>query len=260
MWGVEFLGQEWAAYVLLFGVGTAAGTLNVIAGGGSFLTLPVMIFLGLPATVANGTNRVAILVQNAGAVWGFHRHRMVDWRWLRLAAVPALSGAVLGCWGALVIGDEAFRRALAVIMIVVSLWALWNPLRPARIGDGSELREGRLARLGLAAAFFGVGVYGGFVQAGVGFLILAVVAAGGLNLVRGNALKVLLVLLYTPLVLVLFGLSGKVDWIAGAALAAGNLAGGLLGVRFTVRKGDAWVRRVVTAAIVLFAIKLWVSP
>ena len=86
---------DWWEYAALFAVGAVAGALNVIAGGGSFLTLPLMIFLGLPPTVANGTNRVAILVQNVGAVWGFHRHRVVEWRWLGMAAPPAIIGAVL---------------------------------------------------------------------------------------------------------------------------------------------------------------------
>lgn len=261
MWGVEFLGHGWAAHLVLFGVGAVAGTLNVLAGGGSFLTLPAMIFLGLPATVANGTNRVAILVQNVGAVWGFHRYRVLNWGWLRLAALPALFGAALGTWAAVRIGDEAFQRVLAGIMVVVSLWMLWNPLGRDGNGDGATLGgEGRAARLGLAAGFFAVGVYGGFVQAGVGFLILAVASAGGLDLVRGNALKVLLILAYTPLALGLFALAGKVEWLAGGALAAGNLVGGLLGVRITVLKGHAWVRRVVTAAIIVFAIALWIGP
>lgn len=261
MWDVEFLGHGWAAYVLLSAVGACAGAVNVVAGGGSFLTLPVMIFLGLPPTVANGTNRIAILVQNAGAVWAFHRHRLVEGRWMRVAAAPALLGAGLGTWGAVEIGEEAFRRALAALMVVISLWALWSARRPGPTETGSVGRGGRTARgVALGAGFFAVGLYGGFVQAGAGFLILAVTSAGGLDLVRGNALKVLVVLCYTPLALGIFSLTGKVDWAAGAALAAGNLGGGLLGVRLTVLKGHAWVRRVVTAAILVFAIKLWVSP
>lgn len=261
MWGVEFLGHGWAAYLLLFGVGAIAGTVNVIAGGGSFLTLPVMIFLGLPPTVANGTNRVAILVQNVGAVWGFHRHRLVDWGWLRLAVVPALVGTALGTWAAVEIGEEPFRRILAVLMVVISLWTLWSARgRDETAGGGSLRARGGAGALALGLGFFAVGLYGGFVQAGAGFLILAVAAAGGLDMVRGNALKVLLVLCYTPLALGLFALAGKVDWPAGAALAAGNLAGGLVGVRVTVLKGHAWVRRFVTAAILVFAIKLWVAP
>ncbi|MEJ2370380.1 MAG: sulfite exporter TauE/SafE family protein [Gemmatimonadales bacterium] len=248
---------EWWEYVSLFADGVVAGTLNVIAGGGSFLTLPLLIFLGLPPTVANGTNRVAILVQNVGAVWGFHRHRVVEWRWLAVASPPAIVGAVIGSWAALQIGDETFQRLLAGLMVVFAVWVLWNPLRGA---DDSDVARQGGRRAVVAAGFFMVGLYGGFVQAGVGFLILAVTTLAGLDLVRGNALKVLLVLTYIPITLLIFGLGGKVAWTAGFALAAGNLLGGLVGVRLTVLKGHRWVRRVVIVAIIAFALKLWLSP
>lgn len=250
---------EWWEYASLFAVGAVAGTLNVIAGGGSFLTLPLMIFLGLPPTVANGTNRVAILVQNVGAVWGFHRHRIVESGWLVSAAPPAVVGAVIGSWAALQIGDEAFQRLLAGLMVAFAIWTLWNPLARGRRDESDDARDGR-RRAVVMTGFFLVGLYGGFVQAGVGFVILAVTTLAGLDLVRGNALKVLLVLTYIPITLLIFGLGGKVAWAAGFALAAGNLLGGLLGVRLTVLKGHLWVKRVVTLAIVAFALKLWLSP
>ena len=256
--GEARLAGEWWEYASLLAVGVVAGTLNVIAGGGSFLTLPLMIFLGLPPTVANGTNRVAILVQNVGAVWGFHRHRVVEWRWLAVAAPPAIIGAVIGSWAALQVGDEAFQRLLAGLMVAFAIWVLWNPL--GRGGDESGAARQGGHRAAVVSGFFVVGLYGGFVQAGVGFLILAVTTLAGLDLVRGNALKVLLVLTYIPVTLLIFGLGGKVAWTAGFALAAGNFLGGLVGVRLTVLKGDRWVKRVMTVAIVAFALKLWISP
>lgn len=250
--------HAWHDYLILFGVGAVTGTLNVLAGGGSFITLPVMIFLGLPPTVANGTNRVAILVQNMGAVWGFSRHGLVDRRWLVVGALPALAGAVLGTLAAVVIGEQAFRRLLAVIMVVISVWALWDPFRGRHLG--ANLRDGgSLWRVGLAAAFFVVGLYAGFVQAGVGFLILAVATFGGLNLVIGNALKVFVILAITPISLLIFALSGKVEWGVGAALAAGSLLGALLGVHLAVRKGHEWIRRFVTIVIIVFAVRLWIA-
>ena len=115
-------------YPLLVLAGIVAGALNVIAGGGSFLTLPILIFMGLPASVANGTNRVGIFFQNVGAVWGFHRNRLVDWRSILWAALPASLGAVAGTVLALSIGDAAFRKVLAFLMIAVTLWTLWDPL------------------------------------------------------------------------------------------------------------------------------------
>ncbi len=247
--------ESWGAQLALFAVGLLAGTLNVVAGGGSFLTLPVLILLGLPPTVANGTNRVGILVQNVGAVWGFRRHGFVETGSLLWAAAPSSVGALIGTWLALEVGDAAFRRILALLMIAITLLTLWNPLERRA---GGRRRDPRL--LPLAGGFFLVGIYGGFVQAGVGFLILAVTTLAGLDLVRGNAVKVLAILVFTVLSLGIFAWQGKVEWAPGLVLAAGNLIGGLIGVRLTVLKGHGWVRGVVTLAVVLLALRLWFAP
>jgi hypothetical protein len=259
------MGLSWIDALALLSVGAVAGALNVLAGGGSFLSLPLLIFLGLPPSVANGTNRIAILVQNMGAVWRFRTHGLVDRSWIPLAAAPAIAGSVLGTWGAIEIGEEAFRRALAVLMVAATLWILWDPLAK-RAGGGRVATDGSIAagsgarRAGLVAAFFVVGVYGGFVQAGIGFLLAAIATWAGLDLVRGNALKVLVVLLLTPLSLALFAWSGKVDWVMGIPLAAGHLLGALAGVRLTVLTGHVWIKRFLTVTVVVFAIKLWVAP
>lgn len=242
-----------ASYFLLFFFGIIAGTLNVIAGGGSFLTVPLLIFLGLPPTVANGTNRVGILLQNVGAVWGFHRHQVVDWRYVLWAALPATLGALLGAWGAVIIAEEAFKNFLAVVMIIVTLWTLWDPLKTSR-GKDSVGEHPRVAWL--AFGFFLVGIYGGFVQAGVGFLVLATTTLAGLDLVKGNAVKVLSILIYTFLALGIFAWQHKVNWPLGLTLAAGTVVGGQLGVHLTVLKGHQWVKKVVTVAVIIMAVKL----
>ncbi|MYC80479.1 MAG: sulfite exporter TauE/SafE family protein [Acidobacteria bacterium] len=243
---------ELGSYLILLVAGFIAGTLNVVAGGGSFLTLPVLIFLGLPATVANGTNRVAVLTQNVGAVWSFHQHGVMDWRTsLRSAALPAMIGAWLGAELALLIGDEAFKDTLAFLMVAVTLWTLWDPLK-GKLGSSAQ-RPWWV----IAAAFFVVGVYSGFVQAGVGFLILAATTLSGLDLVRGNAVKVMVILATMVVSLWIFASEGKVDWLLGFVLGAGNLAGGLVGVRLTVLKGHGWIKKVVTATVILFALRLW---
>ncbi len=247
--------MEWLSLALLFAVGCVAGTLNVIAGGGSFLTLPALIFAGLPAGVANGTNRVGILLQNVAAVWSFRRHGVESPGALWWAAAPAVPGGVLGAWLALVVSDELFQRLLAVLMVVLSLWSL--AARPSAPEEPRPVPAARLAAV--AAGFFLAGVYAGFVQAGVGFLILALTSAAGLDLVRGNAVKVLAILSLTVLALAVFAWRGRVDWALGLALGLGNLVGGLAGVKLTVLKGHAWVRRVVIAAVLVFAVKLWMD-
>ena len=250
--------DSWAGYVLLAGVGVVAGTLNVIAGGGSFLTLPALIFLGLPPGIANATNRVAILLQNAGAVWSFGRFGVLDRSSLLWAAVPAALGAIPGTWLALSISDRAFQKTLALLMVAVTLWTLWSPKQgPERQAVASSPAQPR--RLALGLGFFLTGLYGGFVQAGVGFLILAVTTVAGLDLVRGNAVKVLSILCFTSISLAIFAWQGRIDWPHGLSLACGNILGGLLGAHLTVRRGHAWVRRFVTVTILAFAVKLWLS-
>ena len=234
--------------------GFVSSVVNTIAGGGSFLTLPLLIFLGLPAAEANGTNRLGIVFQNAAAVWGFHRARVLEWRTGLRAAVPATAASVLGAWLALRVGDRDFRRILAFVMLAATLWTIAEPLFARR------RTEPPAARPGFALAMFVLaGLYGGFVQAGVGFLLLAATTLSGLDLVRGNAVKVLVVLLVTAAALALFAWDGKVRWIEGAALAAGSVAGSLVGVRLAVIKGERWLRWAVTAAIVVFAVLLWVQ-
>jgi len=239
----------------LAGVGFVAAVLNTIAGGGSFLTLPVLIFFGLPATEANATNRLGVLVQNVGAVWGFQRHRILDWRAAARAALPALVGAAFGAWLALHVADQDFRRILATLMVVVTVFTLTG---------AADRLAARLARLPhrdlvLHGGYLAVGVYAGFVQAGVGFFVLALTTLAGLDLVRGNALKVFIILLTTALSLALFVAAGKVQWIAGAALAVGSFLGSQVGVRLTVARGQGFVRAVVTVALLVFAVLLWRS-
>jgi len=242
---------SWLPHVVLALTGFVAGALNVVAGGGSFLTLPVLIFLGLPATVANGTNRVGVLMQNVGGVFGFHRHRVIDWRWGLWVSVPALVGAAIGTWLALQVGDLAFRRILAGVMVLMTLGPLIG-------GSPAAGRTPVAAHSALVVAgFFVVGLYGGFLQAGVGFLVLAITSMAGFDLVRGNAIKALSVLLLTILSLAIFAAEQQVDWALGLSLGLGNFAGGQLGVRLTVLKGHRWVRTVAGVAVVAFAIRLW---
>lgn len=248
-----------AGYLLLLVAGIIAGVLNVIAGGGSFLTLPILMFLGLPPGVANATNRVGILLQNVAAVGTFQREGVLDWRSVLWASIPSIPGAALGVWLALVVSDQAFKRILAILMVSISLWTLWSKRPQAAIGVESSQAPSTGRMVAVGGAFFLIGVYGGFVQAGVGFLILAATTAAGLDLVRGNAVKVLTVLCFTALSLALFAVNGRVDWAMGLALAVGTMIGGVAGARLTVLKGHSWVRGVVTVTMILFALKLWFS-
>ena len=239
----------------LFAVGFLAAVLNVIAAGGSFLTLPLLLFLGLPATVANGTNRVGVLAQNISAVFGFHRHRILPVRWALSVSVPTVAGAALGVWAALNVPELAFRRILSVVMLAVALGTLLH--KSFGSADRSDIRQPW--HWSTVIGFFLMGVYGGFLQAGVGFLALALTSVAGFDLVRGNAVKVFTVMLLTIVSLTVFAGTGNVDWSAGLALGLGNVLGAFVGVRLAVLKGHKWLEPLVTVTIVAFAILLWVT-
>jgi uncharacterized membrane protein YfcA len=241
-----------AAGLGLAAVGFVASALNVVAGGGSFLTLPVLIFLGLPAREANATNRVGVVAQNVGAVWGFHRHGVLDWRWALAVTVPGLLGAALGAALALRVADKDLQRFLALTMVAMTLWTLFAPRTRPPLEPRAPSRTWLVYGFSLL-----VGVYAGFVQAGVGFLFLALTTLAGLDLVRGNAAKVLSMLCQTLLSLVIFAVSGTVRWPEGVALALGSLAGSLLGVHLTVLKGQRWLERVVAVTVIALAVRLW---
>lgn len=238
--------------IVLALAGAVAGALNVIGGGGSFLILPLLLFAGLPAQLANGTNRVGVLAQNLGGLAGFHRHGKVDWKWSVAASVPALIGAGLGVRLALQLPNVAFKRALSIAMLALTFWSLLKPTDPA---GKREIKSPW--HPGVMLGFFVVGVYGGFIQAGVGFVVLAVTSYAGLDLLRGNAAKLLTVLLITILSLAVFASTSQVDWPRGFALSIGTLAGSFYGVHLAVFKGQAWLQRVVTITVVIFAVLLW---
>jgi uncharacterized membrane protein YfcA len=242
------------SYVLLAAVGFVSSVVNIVSAGGSFLTLPVLIFLGLPTVEANASNRIGVIAQNAVGVWGFQRHHLLDWRWSAMASVPAAAGALIGAWLALDVSDTGFRRLLGTLMVAITLWTLLDPVQ--RVGRVPERSPWSPL---IVLSLFATGVYGGFVQAGVGFFMVAVTTLAGIDLVRGAAIKVFVIGLITIAAAIVFAWHGHIHWPAGLALGAGSVAGAAAGVRLAVLKGHRWLQHVVTGTVVAFAVLLWVA-
>jgi len=234
-------------------VGVFAGFLNVLAGGGSLLTLPLLIFLGLPAAVANGTNRIAIFCQNIFAMSGFRKQGVFPLGLALICSVPAVLGSFIGANLAVDMDDQMFRRLLAAIMIGVLIFTLVDPMRrwPMELQRLSPMRVAVLV-----GSFFLIGIYGGFVQAGVGFLIISGLLIHGLDLVQINAVKVIVIFVFTIVALGVFIIHNQVDYVLGLALAAGNSVGGWVATHVAVKKGHNWLKKVVSFTVLLFAIKL----
>jgi hypothetical protein len=242
---------------VLFGVGIVAGILNVLAGGGSLLTLPLLIFMGLPSAVANGTNRIAILCQNVFAIRSFRQRGVMPLELALLCTPPALIGSWVGANLAINLNDELFNRILALIMLGVLVFTIVDPMKHMRTGDFTFSRGRKLV---LAVSFFGVGIYGGFVQAGVGFLIITALLIHGLDLVRINAIKVVVIFAYTFVALGVFMFYGQINYVLGLSLAAGNSLGGVIGPRLAVDRGHEWIKKVVSITVLVFALKLLLAP
>ena len=261
---MEFLNHSFVQFAIVITTGICAGFLNTVAGGGSLLTLPVLIFLGLDgATIANGTNRVAIMIQNTVGVAGFRRKGVSDFRYGIFISIPAMIGAVIGAFLVINLGkfDKSgviFNRLLAIIMVGVLVITLSNPFKKFQ-SDVENL--GVLRRIWAALLFFFLGVYMGFIQAGVGFMIIATLTiVNGFNLVRTNALKMFVVLFCTFVALVVFVVNGHVNWEVGIALGGGNAVGAWIGSHWAVEKGDKWIRIILVIMVMAFAVKLiWTS-
>ena len=236
--------------LLLAGGGLAAGFINTLAGGGSAITIPILTEI-VGISTANGTNRIAILAANLAAVAGFQRGNAVPWSRVVGLLPPTLLGAALGAWMATGIDEGVLRRVFAVVLLLVAGSVLARPSR------WIEEREVRLDQPWRTLVFLAIGFYGGFVQAGVGFLLLAgLVLGGGLDLVKGNAAKVVLVAAYTPVAIVFFASAAQIDLAVGVVLAAGQMSGAWIAAHLALRRGADWVRWVLVAAAVVAAIRL----
>lgn len=246
---------DWWQFILLAGVGVVSGFLNILAGGGSLLTLPLLIFIGLPAVEANGTNRVAIVVQNLCALRSYKNSGVLSWKVALICALPAIVGAMIGASMAVTIDEKLFRQVLAVVMLLMLIVTTIDPVK--RFRNAMQEGEWRL-RWPVLVGFFIVGLYGGFIQAGVGFLILLVTLTAGMDLVKGNVLKVVVILLFNLPAVMIFAWHGQVDWLLGSVLASGNAVGAMIAAHLAVAKGHDWIRRVVTVVIIGCALRLLV--
>ncbi|RLT42613.1 MAG: sulfite exporter TauE/SafE family protein [Chloroflexi bacterium] len=243
-----------ASALLLIAGGVAAGFINTIAGSGSLITLPLLIFAGLPATIANGSNRVAVLAQSFVAVQSFRRGGVLDIRKSLTLIVPAALGALLGAQIAVKMDEVLMRRAIGVLMIGMLIITV---LRSRGWGAAAPGHR-KAARVELQVLlFFAIGVYGGFIQAGVGVLLLmAILVATPLDLVAGNATKNLIVLVFTIFALAVFVYNRQVDWAAGFVLSIGNAAGAWLGARLSLKHGAPLVQALLIVVVVASAADL----
>ena len=239
---------------ILILAGFFTGFANTVAGGGSLVSLPVLIFLGLPPGIANATNRVAIFIQNIFGIAGFRSKGLKVKPYSFHLGLIALAGAFLGAKVSVDLDDDLFNKIIAVILIFVMVLTVFNPVKKGVLTE----RLGTKHRIIGMITFFGIGFYGGFIQVGVGFLIMgALTHINHFTLVQTNSAKVFIVFIYTSAALAVFIYEGMIHWGYGLTLAVGNASGAWIASRLSVKKGDKWIKAFMFIMVIAMAIKLW---
>ncbi len=247
--------MTWTDAALLLGAGLFTGVLNTLAGGGSLITLPLLIFMGLPSVEANASNRIGIFLQSLVAVGGFKSKGVFVFPYAAYVSISAVIGCIIGAYYAIDIKSEVFNRILAVVMVVIMTLTVLKPYLKRKGIDENFTTKSKITSI---IIFFFVGIYGGFIQAGVGFLIIATLTGiHGLNMAKTNSIKTFVIVCYTLVAIAVFWWEDQIRWDYGLTLAAGNSAGGWIASRWSVGKDDKWIRMVLIVTVFGLAIKLW---
>lgn len=245
--------EELSRLFFLFGIGSIAGFINIMAGGGSTITLPTLIFLGLDSSLANGTNRVAILIQNISGIVSFRQENYHQFTISLKLALFTLPGAIAGSIVATTISDTLFQEILAYVLIGIIISLLLPRPNNKKGADKKHYQKNWL----IYPAMILVGFYGGFIQAGVGFLLMAsLYHLMKVDLVRVNMHKIFIVGIYTIPALVIFLLTRNVDFKFGLTLAAGNALGAWWSAKVSVKKGQRVIQFILIGAILMMSLKL----
>jgi len=241
--------------LILIATGILVGFINTLAGGGSTILYPILIFMGMPIHTAIGTSRVGFLSQGIFSVAGFKSKGVFLFPFNAYVAIAAMSGGLLGAWISLHTPAKRLTHILAFIMILIAFLILIQS--KIKKGTGQHRIKGKWLWISFIVYFF-IGIYGGFIQAGMGFMIiLAGTLVNRFNLTEANSIKALIVLVLTIPTLYMFAVKGYVNWEAGVAIAIGTAFGSWLTSRWSVNVNEKYLRIFIASVVVLLAVKLW---
>ncbi len=242
--------------IILIIAGVFVGFINTLAGGGSIISLSVLMYvMGLPASVANGTNRIAIILQTLTATSSFKKQDILDWRKGLKLGIPSVIGSIIGAWIAVDMQEEIFEKAMAIIMIFMLIFIFYKP--QLWLKGKQELIDKEVSPF-IMFIFFLIGIYGGFIHVGIGYLLLiSIVLGAGFDLVKANAIKVFIVLLYVPFSLAVFIYNDEVNYLYGFTLAIGNVIGAIIASKMAISNGANFVRWVIVVVVVITAANIF---
>ena len=238
-----------AAIIVIILAGILVGFINTLSGGGSVISLSLLILLGLPAGIANGTNRISIFFQTFSSVSSFTRQKMFTSLRPLWLGIPATVGSVLGALTAVDMSEKIIEIAMCVAMVLMVFFLFYKPDKWLK-ENATKLQNP--LKWWQFLLFFAVGFYGGFIQVGVGyFLLMSLVLAIGYDLVKANAVKNLIVFLYAIFALAVFIINGQVNYLYGLILSAGSVIGALIASYLAVKKGAGFIRAVIILSVIL---------
>jgi uncharacterized membrane protein YfcA len=246
--------MDYSEILILFIIGVVSGIINTIAGGGSLLTLPIMIFMGLPPNIANGTNRIQLIMQNISAVSGFKSKGISDFKFSSLLSLTAILGSIVGAQIAIDISEELFKKILSIIMILVIATIIFKKNKPSELLNNYASKNKFISIF----LFFFVGIYGGFIHAGVGFIILTILSnINNMKLSNANSIKVFVALAFSIISLLVFIYEDKVNWIYGINIGIGSALGGWIASRWSYNKSDRIIKIFLGITVGIMSIRLW---
>lgn len=246
---------SWIHFLILIISGVLVGFINTLAGGGTIISLSVFMFFGLPPIVANGTNRIAILLQNITAVTNFAGKKLIDWKKSLQLSLPIIAGSIAGAFIAGTVSNTFFKYIFGVVILFMGVMMIFKPDRWLK--EKSELLN-RSVQWWHYLLLFLVGIYGGFIHVGIGYIMLAfLVLFSGYELVKANAMKNLLVLTYIPFTLVVFALQGNINWKLGLIHAIGNIIGAQVASMLAIKKGASLIRYIMLLLMIVVILQLF---
>ncbi|MFP6639280.1 MAG: sulfite exporter TauE/SafE family protein [Myxococcota bacterium] len=231
---------------LLVAAGLAAGVVNTLAGGGSLISVPLLVALGLPGDVANGTNRIGVLFQNGTAAWRFRAEGISGFAQAWPLLWPVAAGSLIGAAAVSQLASAQFERLFGVVMVLLLIPTLRqaSPRTPRSAAWSPATRT---------LVLFAIGLYGGAIQAGVGLFLMLALARAGYDLVSVNSIKVIVIGVLTALAIPVFIFEGQVAWGPAACLTLGFSGGGAIAVRWTIRGGERLIRTALVIAVFILA-------
>lgn len=240
-----------AEWILLFVAGFFGGVVNSVAGGGSFITFPALLFVGVPPISANATNTFASCSGYLSGSYAFRRDLYAYKEELPHFIALSLLGGGAGAWLLLQTPESLFREAIPWLLLFATLLFIFGGRLNNMLKQlGSMHRHaGSIGKLFLMLMLLGISIYGGFFNAGLGIIILSYLALAGHSDINAmNGLKLLVSSAVSLIAIVLFIYGGAIAWYEGSLVLLGTLSGGYVAAHFSRQLPQNWVRAFVIIA------------